>query len=136
MDDPSIGTIDAAIDGRIFRSHPGVTMQQASTTSVFVRRLAAAVVLPGVLTSMLVLVPAAHAANDTASICNGVVNQLAHRGTVQENLLKAAARKNAVLIASSRPNAPRCRPQQTALRRRSPRRTRRLLDLKLRKSNW
>ena len=76
-------------------------MPQASTTSVFARRLAAAVVLPGVLTSMLVLVPAAQAADSsTASICTGVVNQLAHRGTVQENLLKAAARKNAVLIAS------------------------------------
>jgi hypothetical protein len=75
-------------------------MQHASTTSVFARRLAAAVVLPGVLTSMLIVAPATQAAGDAAGVCNGVVNQLDHRGTVQENLLKAAARKNAVLIAS------------------------------------
>jgi hypothetical protein len=33
-------------------------------------------------------------------ICNGVTNQLAHRGMVQPNLLKAAARQNAEQIAT------------------------------------
>src|SRR4051812_16302412 len=32
------------------------------------------------------------ATTNGGGICNGVVNQLAHRGTVQENLLKAAAK--------------------------------------------
>ena len=36
----------------------------------------------------------------TGGVCNGVVNQLSHRGTVQANLLKAAARQNAERIAA------------------------------------
>ena len=71
-------------------------MRTSPSTSVLSRRLAAAVVLPGLLTSSLVLIPPAAAGTGAnAGICNGVVNQLAHRGTVQENLLKAAAKKNA-----------------------------------------
>ena len=71
--------------------------------SAFTRRLAAAIVVPGILTSMLLFAPAATAApgstGTAAGICSGVVNQLAHRGTVQENLLKAASKKNADIIA-------------------------------------
>jgi chromosome segregation ATPase len=64
------------------------------------RRLAAAVVLPGLLATSFVLVqPAVAGTSSNGSICNGVVNQLTHRGTVQENLLKAAVRKNADVIA-------------------------------------
>ena len=75
-------------------------MRTSPSTSVLSRRLAAAVVLPGLLTSSLVLIPPAAAGTGAnAGICNGVVNQLAHRGTVQENLLKAAAKKNADVIA-------------------------------------
>ncbi|HSL38045.1 MAG TPA: chromosome segregation ATPase, partial [Arthrobacter sp.] len=75
-------------------------MFNPSHHSVFSRRLAAAVVVPGVLTSMLLFAPQATATTGSVTgICNGVVNQLAHRGTVQENLLKASARKNADIIA-------------------------------------
>ncbi len=41
----------------------------------------------------------AYADTTTGGICNGVTNQLAHRGMVQPNLLKAAARQNAEQIA-------------------------------------
>ncbi|MFN3925395.1 MAG: chromosome segregation ATPase, partial [Pseudarthrobacter sp.] len=77
-------------------------MRTSPSTSVLSRRLAAAVVLPGLLTSSLVLIQPAAAAGTTSnsSICNGVVNQLAHRGTVQENLLKAASKRNADAIAA------------------------------------
>ena len=44
------------------------------------------------------LAVAAPVASSSSGICSGVVNQLAHRGMVQENLLKAAARKNAESI--------------------------------------
>ena len=70
------------------------------------RRAAAALVIPAAFAGLLLAASPASAAPDTATttttkgICNGVVNQLAHRGTVQENLLKAAAKKNADLIAS------------------------------------
>jgi hypothetical protein len=65
------------------------------------RRKAAAL---GVAASLLfggslALAPAASASGPTAGICNGVSNQLAHRGNVQPNLLKAAARQNAEAIA-------------------------------------
>jgi predicted nucleic acid-binding Zn-ribbon protein len=40
------------------------------------------------------------ATTSTGGICNGVTNQLAHRGMVQPNLLKAAARQNAAQIAT------------------------------------
>ena len=42
----------------------------------------------------------AYADTTTGGICNGVTNQLAHRGMVQPNLLKAAARQNAEQIAT------------------------------------
>ncbi len=42
------------------------------------------------------MTPASAAPPD--GICNGVVNQAAHRGDVQPNLLRAAARKNAEFI--------------------------------------
>jgi septal ring factor EnvC (AmiA/AmiB activator) len=71
-------------------------MRTVSSKSVVTRRLATAVILPGLLTSSLVV---AIPAGADSGICNGVVNQLAHRGTVQENLLKAAAKKNADAIA-------------------------------------
>ncbi|MEQ7739666.1 hypothetical protein ABQG64_26170, partial [Escherichia coli] len=75
-------------------------MRTSPARSVLSRRLAAAVVLPGLLTTSLILVqPAVAGTSSNASICNGVVNQLAHRGTVQENLLRAAAKKNADVIA-------------------------------------
>src|SRR5512141_1297107 len=81
-------------------SRLGVSMLNPSNHSVFTRRLAAAVVVPGVLTSMLLFAPQATATpGSVTGICNGVVNQLAHRGTVQENLLKASAKKNADIIA-------------------------------------
>ena len=74
-------------------------MLNPSNHSAFTRRLAAAVVVPGVLTSMLLFAPQATAATGSVTgVCNGVVNQLAHRGAVQENLLKAAAKKNAAII--------------------------------------
>jgi hypothetical protein len=49
----------------------------------------------------LALAPAASAdtTSGSAGICNGVSNQQAHRGNVQPNLLKAAARQNAEAIA-------------------------------------
>jgi hypothetical protein len=40
------------------------------------------------------------ATGPAGGICNGVTNQLAHRGMVQPNLLKAAARQNAEQIAT------------------------------------
>jgi uncharacterized protein YlxW (UPF0749 family) len=74
-------------------------MRTAASKSALSRRLAAAVVLPGLLTTSLVLVqPAVAATTSTTGMCNGVVNQLAHRGAVQENLLKNAAKKNADAI--------------------------------------
>ncbi len=76
-------------------------MPSAPSTSVLTRRLAAAVVLPGLLTGTLVFaMPASAAPASVTGICNGVVNQQAHRGFVQENLLKAAAKKNADAIAA------------------------------------
>ena len=74
-------------------------MRTSPSKSPLSRRLAAAVILPGLLTTSMVLVQPAVAATGTVTgICNGVVNQLAHRGNVQENLLKAAAKKNADII--------------------------------------
>jgi hypothetical protein len=64
----------------------------------------------------LALAPAASASSPTAGICNGVTNQLAHRGTVQENLLKAAARKNADSIAALKVDRQACRPRRTTSR--------------------
>src|SRR3954470_24800845 len=64
---------------------------------------ATAFVVPAIFAGALIGPSPANAAttkSGTHGICNGVVNQLAHRGTVQENLLKAAAKKNADLIAS------------------------------------
>src|SRR3954466_12337953 len=57
------------------------------------RRAAAALVVPAAFAGVLFAGGPAYAAPTTTTkgICNGVVNQLAHRGTVQENLLKAAA---------------------------------------------
>src|SRR3954447_24903506 len=64
---------------------------------------ATAFVVPAIFAGALIGPSPANAAttkSGTDGICNGVVNQLAHRGTVQENLLRAAAKKNADLIAS------------------------------------
>src|SRR3712207_5668806 len=64
------------------------------------RRITSAIVLPGVIAGMLIFAtPAMGATNPVAGICNGVTNQLAHRGAVQPNLLKAAARQNAEQLA-------------------------------------
>ena len=75
--------------------------RQPAHSSTARRRAASAFVVPVIVTGILGAGSPAIAATTTASdgICNGVVNQYAHRGTVQENLLKAAARKNAKLIA-------------------------------------
>ena len=49
----------------------------------------------------LLIAPVASAETAPVSgICNGVTNQLAHRGNVQPNLLKAAGRQNAEQIAT------------------------------------
>jgi chromosome segregation ATPase len=78
---------------------------RTAAPSIFTaRRIASAVALPGVFAGMLVFASPATAATSSApagttGICNGVVNQLSHRGMVQENLLKAAAKKNADIIA-------------------------------------
>ena len=74
---------------------------RSSVTSIFTaRRIASAVVLPGVFAGMLVFAaPASAQTAPTTGICNGVTNQLAHRGNVQPNLLKAAAKQNAEQIA-------------------------------------
>lgn len=58
-----------------------------------VRRAASAFVVPVVFAGMVSLQSPAEAATTSSStgICSGVVNQLSHRGMVQENLLKAAA---------------------------------------------
>src|SRR5687767_12172981 len=65
------------------------------------RRAAAAFVVPIIVGSLLGVHSPAIAATAVSGggICNGVTNQLAHRGMVQPNLLKAAARQNAELIA-------------------------------------
>ncbi len=67
------------------------------TSTFTARRVASAVVLPGMFAGMLAFAPSASAA---PGICNGVTNQLAHRGNVQPNLLKAAAKQNAEQIAT------------------------------------
>src|SRR3954451_21924611 len=72
-------------------------MQKKMSRSV----AASAFVVPAIFAGVLIGPSPANAATITThpnGICNGVVNQLAHRGTVQENLLKAAARKNTELI--------------------------------------
>ena len=64
------------------------------------RRVASAVVLPGLFAGMLMFAAPASAADGAVTgICNGVTNQLAHRGNAQPNLLKAAAKQNAEQIA-------------------------------------
>src|SRR3712207_6144297 len=68
------------------------------------RRAAAVVVLPGILAGMLTVTAAAPASAATApaatgTVCTGVVNQHAHRGIVQENLLRAAAKRNSDAVA-------------------------------------
>ncbi len=95
-------------------------MRKPAATSIFTaRRVASTIVLPGVFAGMLVFAPSASAATTSApagttGICNGVVNQLSHRGTVQENLLRAAARKNAESSPSSRPSGRCSRARPTA----------------------
>jgi hypothetical protein len=79
-------------------------MRKPAAISIFTaRRVASAVALPGMLAGMLVLAAPAGAATTsspagTTGVCNGVVNQLAHCGMVQPNLLKAAAKQNAAVI--------------------------------------
>src|SRR4051794_32752380 len=63
------------------------------------RKVAVGLAFTAVVGGLSVVSPAVATAAPTAGICNGVVNQLAHRGMVQENLLKAAARKNADQLA-------------------------------------
>ena len=77
--------------------------RSARTASVIRgRRAAAALVAPVAIVSVLLSGgPASAAATSTTNgSCNGVLNQLANRGSVQENLLKAATTQNAELIAS------------------------------------
>ena len=62
-------------------------------------RTVAAIFIVPVFAGVLAVSPAdAATGGANGKICNGVVNQLAHRGKVQENLLKAAAKKNAEVI--------------------------------------
>src|SRR3954447_8774665 len=80
---------------------------------------ATAFVVPAIFAGALIGASPANAAttkSGTDGICNGVVNQLAHRGTVQENLLKAAAKKNADLIASLTAQRDALQTQSTDLR--------------------
>ena len=75
-------------------------MNHSSAGSAFRRRLVRGAVVPAVALSTFSFVSPAQAASAPAGgICSGVVNQLSHRGMVQENLLKAAAKRNAVVIA-------------------------------------
>src|SRR5215213_6500026 len=79
---------------------PGATVRSTTTPKSTTRRLAAAVAMSGLAFGLVGTgTPAYAGPAATSGICNGVVNQLAHRGTVQENLLKAAAKKNADQIA-------------------------------------
>ena len=65
------------------------------------RRVAVALAIPGAFAGLLLAgSPASAATPRTSGICNGVVSQLADGGSVQENLIKAAARQNAELIAA------------------------------------
>src|SRR5687768_3227300 len=65
------------------------------------RRAASALVVPIIVGGLLGVHSSAVAGTAVSGggICNGVTNQLAHRGMVQPNLLKAAARQNADMIA-------------------------------------
>ena len=73
--------------------------------ATFRRRVVGAVVVPGLAFGLIALGGGPVQAGTTSApaqvqgVCNGVVNQLAHRGNVQGNLLKAAARQNAEIIA-------------------------------------
>jgi len=71
------------------------------TISKFSGRAASAFVVPVIVTGGLLgtSIPAVASTSPTTGICNGVTNQLAHRGMVQPNLLRAAARQNAEQIA-------------------------------------
>ena len=64
-------------------------------------RAARAFAVPVLVAGMLGAATPAVAATTSigGGICTGVTNQLAHRGNVQPNLLKAAARQNAEQIA-------------------------------------
>src|SRR4051812_1694168 len=98
------------------------------------RRAAAAFVVPVIVGGMLSLGSPATAATSTTTtatggICNGVMNQLAHRGTVQENLLKAATKKNADLIASVTAQRTALQTQSTDLQRQIVQITQQLADL-------
>src|SRR5690349_2888835 len=88
--------------------------------STSARRAAKALVIPAALAATILGGSAAQAATTAPGtsngICNGVVNQLAHRGSVQENLLRAAARKNADLIASLTTQRAALESQRTSLR--------------------
>jgi predicted nucleic acid-binding Zn-ribbon protein len=83
----------------------GILLRHRRTTAAL--GVAASLLFGGSLAAggSLVLAPAASADTTSSSagttgICNGVVNQLAHRGTVQPNMLKAAAKQNAAVIAA------------------------------------
>jgi len=92
---------------------------RTSATSIFTaRRVASTIVLPGVFAGMLVFASPASAAtpSPTTGICNGVVNQASHRGDVQANLLTAAARKNAELIAKLQADKAALELTQTSLK--------------------
>src|SRR4051812_5262375 len=59
----------------------------------------AAIAVPTILGVVAAGTPAyAGSTGSTDGICNGVVNRLAHRGSIQPGLLKAAVRKNADVI--------------------------------------
>jgi hypothetical protein len=72
------------------------------TITKFSGRAASAFVVPVIVAGSLLgtSTPAVASTSPTTGICNGVTNQLAHRGKVQPNLLKAAARQNAAQIAT------------------------------------
>jgi hypothetical protein len=108
------------------RTASGTGRSPARTT----RRAASAFIVPVMLAGLVSLQSPAEAAttsstSTTSGICNGVMNQLAHRGQVQENILKAAARKNADQIAALQAQrATLQRPGPTPSRGRSPMRSR------------
>ena len=80
--------------------HPTAAGGLGHNSTLRLRWAVAAFVVPAVFAGVIGLQGTAEAATTGGGICSGVVNQLAHRGAVQENLLKAAAKKNADLIAS------------------------------------
>ena len=63
-------------------------MKQHKPGNTFGKGIAVGSVIPGMAFTLIAFgSPAQAAAAPGSAICNGVVNRLAHRGAVQENLL-------------------------------------------------